>query len=61
MADLGQFRLDRQNFMSDLWLNIRFGRYHLQATGWRIWITQNEYHYAKPWYDVEVYTWPLTG
>ena len=53
-----KFKIERTNFMGDHLLNIRFGQYHLQGTGYRIWITQNEYHYGKPWYDIEVYTFP---
>jgi len=41
--------------MSDTWLNIRFGEFHLQARGWRFSISRNNYHAGKPLWDIKVY------
>jgi len=42
--------------MSDLWLNIRFGVWHLQCkkNSLRFYLTKNSYHAGKP-FRIEVF------
>jgi len=51
--------------MGNLWLNIRFGRHHLQAETcsrewWKLRWDYNGYHADSPWWDIEIYElrWP---
>lgn len=41
--------------MSDTWLNIRFGSYHLKAKGWDFSFEKNDFHEGKPFWDIELF------
>lgn len=46
--------------MSNEWLNIRFGMYHLQAEGLKFKWSRNSYHMGYPRGIFEIYNfWPF--